>query len=71
MTTSPCGGRTHPCPGGCGADVPDRFFACDVCWRLLPRELQQPILRTSRKNLLDLDRRAAVTAASHFYRGTK
>lgn len=33
----------HGCPGGCGARVPDRLFACRGCWARLPVDLQRPI----------------------------
>lgn len=38
---------THACPGGCGAQVPYRLYACKPCWSRLPAALRQPILDTN------------------------
>lgn len=40
----------HPCPGGCGRQVPNRLFACKDCWWRLPRELRLEISRTHRRD---------------------
>jgi hypothetical protein len=33
----------HDCPGGCGAQVPRRYYACGFCWARLPRPLRDGI----------------------------
>lgn len=38
--------KTHPCPGLCGRDVPNRLFACWDCWQRLPEKIQRPMLNT-------------------------
>lgn len=58
----------HHCPG-CGAPgVADVFFACRPCWDRLPFAVQHGIITTQRLNLLDVRRRAALEAASVFFR---
>ena len=36
-------GKTHDCPGRCGAEVPNHRYACLACWRRLPAELRNAI----------------------------
>lgn len=56
---------THRCPG-CGApEVPNRLYACNLCWRRLPRELQHGVLGTVRAPWPE--RAAALQAAADFY----
>lgn len=43
MSPMPDSSIQHACPGGCGARVPDRLFACRGCWARLPAELKRPI----------------------------
>ena len=38
----------HPCPGGCGADVPYERFACSGCWYRLPGDFRRRISRAWR-----------------------
>lgn len=33
----------HVCPGGCGATVPNRLFACRPCWYRLPADIRTAI----------------------------
>ncbi|MFC6089437.1 hypothetical protein [Saccharothrix lopnurensis] len=38
----------HPCPGGCGEQVPKRLLACRSCWWLLPAGLREEVMRLAR-----------------------
>lgn len=58
--------KTHPCPGKCGRRVRRTAIACRWCWRQLPPELQDPIIRSRRTDPDALD--AAVNAARGWYR---
>lgn len=58
----------HECPGRCGAQVPDRLFACKDDWYRLPRDLRQPILDTAGQSLLEPGRLNAVRDARRWYR---
>lgn len=57
---------THPCPGECGSNVPNRLFACRPCWQRLPRDLAQPILATYRID--DMAHLRAMADARRWYR---
>lgn len=34
---------THDCPGGCGRQVAQQYFACRTCWFRLPLDLRSAI----------------------------
>lgn len=68
VTGGPLPAGTHRCPGGCGAAVHNRLFACRSCWAALPRDLQRPIVDTVGRSLLDPARLGAVQVARRFYR---
>lgn len=57
----------HACPGGCGAVVENRLFACKPCWQRLPHDLRQRIVHTRKMHLLSAERLTAVHAAQDFY----
>lgn len=53
----------HPCPGGCGADVPYTLLSCRSCWWLLPQSLRRRISNGNRQ-----DRQDSVSEALVWYR---
>lgn len=57
----------HGCPGGCGKAVPNRLFACQACWAILPHDLRQNIVHTRKMHLLSAERLVAVHAAQDYY----
>jgi hypothetical protein len=60
---------THPCPGGCGADVPDHQVACKPDWARLPKPLRDEIDAAYTRRRADSLRHArAVSQALRWYR---
>ena len=58
----------HACPGGCGANVPNRLYACRQDWYRLPQEFRDAIWATAKAPLLSPERRNALAAAGQWYR---
>lgn len=57
--------NTHPCPGGCGRQIPQHKYACRICWEALPVELREPI-----RGYYGIDpgsHRRAMVAAARWY----
>jgi hypothetical protein len=66
--TSPRPSRTHHrCPCGCGANVPDRLFACKPGWYRLPRDLRAQIAGNRRGTD---EHWAGIAEAIEFYRNS-
>lgn len=42
----------HPCPGGCGATIPEHHVACESCFYLLPTQLRLEITNGDRNTKL-------------------
>lgn len=42
---------THPCPSGCGCQVPHYRYACPYCWARLPEGIKERIRSTHRRDL--------------------
>jgi len=38
----------HPCPTGCGDSAATGKLMCPLCWREVPKHLQQEVYRTWR-----------------------
>lgn len=57
---------THECPGGCGERLPSHLFACTKCWRLLPHDLRQALVRTRPLKYLDAERLQAIHEAEDY-----
>lgn len=60
---------THSCPGGCGTELPNHLFACKKCFRQLPHDLRQGIVRTKRLRYLDAERLLAIHEAEDYLEG--
>lgn len=60
---------THSCPGGCGEELPNRLFACTKCWRLLPHDMRQALVRTRPLKYLDAERLQAIHEAEDYLEG--
>jgi hypothetical protein len=62
--------RTHPCPGKCGADVPQHQLACKPCWFRLPKPLRDGVNDAYRNKRRDgaLPHLRAVSKAYGWYR---
>lgn len=61
--------RTHPCPGGCGADVPHHQLACKPDWFRLPKPLRDEINAAyPRRRANPLRHTRAIAEASRWYR---
>lgn len=56
----------HPCPGGCGSPIPNRYFSCGRHWRQLPNALRRQILRTADRQLGDPERQHAWVEATQY-----
>ncbi|GJF04996.1 hypothetical protein [Pseudonocardia sp. D17] len=58
--------RTHTCPGGCGRQVPDRYYACGPDWERLPKEFRDAITGNERGTVEHVD---AMLNARLWFRG--
>jgi hypothetical protein len=58
----------HSCPGNCGRSVSRARFACLPCWERLPTELRAEISDAYRAQPLGTRHRAAMRAATEWYR---
>ena len=43
--------RTHPCPGGCGAEISRERLSCPADWYRLPQDIRDRINRAYRRRL--------------------
>jgi len=59
--------RTHRCPCGCGATVPDRYFACRDGWFTLPPRVRTAVWGTRHLAFSDTRRQAALAQAVAVY----
>jgi hypothetical protein len=61
--------QTHPCPGGCRAEIPHHQLSCKPCWFRLPKPLRDDVNSAYRKRRAEpLGHARAVSAASRWYR---
>lgn len=60
---------THSCPGGCGTELAARMFACGKCWRLVPHDMRQALIRTRPLKYLDAERLQAIHEAEDYLSG--
>ncbi len=65
--TSPHRDGYHDCPHCRRPGVPNRLYACEHCWSLLPGHVQAAIYATSHMNVLEPARRVAFRAAREAY----
>jgi len=61
---------THPCPGGCGAQISRERLSCPADWYRLPRELRDRINQAWRRRFTGggLDHARALSEAARWYR---
>lgn len=60
---------THPCPGGCGAQISRQRLSCPVDWYRLPKPLRDEINAAYRHRMTDSLRHArALSEAFKWYR---
>jgi hypothetical protein len=60
---------THPCPGGCGAEVPQHQLACKPDWFRLPKPLRDEIgAAYARRRANPMRHLRALGEASKWYR---
>lgn len=63
------GSTEHPCPGGCGAQVPRHQLACKPCWFRLPGALRAAVGFAYRRRVRDPGpHREALATALQWYR---
>lgn len=60
---------THPCPGGCGEQIPRTKLSCQADWYRLPKPLRDEVTAAYRHRRADPLRHVrAVSEASRWYR---
>jgi hypothetical protein len=60
--------RTHPCPGGCGTQVPQHKLACPLDWARLPQDRKAEVLAAWRTRTTDpMGHLRAVARAKSWY----
>lgn len=60
----------HPCPGGCGFNIPRGLYACRPCWQRLPLAVRDRVTfgYANRGTNATEHRRAMAEAAAWFAR---